>query len=884
MAFLELLGRLRQIAREELTFMMFFFCASLIGVFAILIYIVSQVFGMMAGAGIMGATAALAVLNVEAEEEADDAIEAKSQEILASFADRSRTRREWLRRRRARREGGEEDEDSGTGSEPASPSSPTVLPEGSEPFFDDGSPLPSDISDLRATLQARLKALRNLEDEAGSRQKSSAEAGGDGQAAICQEAADAVLRVLTEMRTEQIEPTTVAVNTAMRACERGSAWVEALRIFHNTDTADHTPLDVVSFTTAINACRHESCWTVALDLLFRTQQADDARSEAFDLVMWNAAIATCEKAAEWTWAMHLLRQARHVLLTPDLVTYNSTMSSLARARRWDGALALWLEMDQGDQGIPGPDAISCNSCITACGGDAWAYALRFFELLQARVLQPTTISFNALISSCDSAYGDKGHQWQRAMHIFFEDMRQHRVEANLVTFNTTIAAGEKGLPWTEAVALLERLRCSQLRCVLISSSQPGTASLGGLTPSAIAMVAEVFLLAGRMDLAGQLLHRLVHESSLSTPSVHEAQQLRLKRLVAEMRERSGQRDSFPATLTATGSKDFLRQHLPFLTKAMRRHLGFLFPNSSLLVPALTCSFAAVYVVRKLRLQVQQLERLRADVPAAEDLEDLQPSGNKSGAFEEMASPSQQHLQQQLINVLALLSLRDSFIALPAVSRSMHQIFQEEVFTGIRTNHLWPTTGGFPPPAPGDPPSEALKPSPLEVLFLWSIRERWAGFSNGAAEAPHRALQPAAGRKAPGPILWTLERFGWNDRGARALRTVLKWKADPDELDANRWTPLIWAAHLGSVIIGRLLLRAGANPDHIGAEGSSALSVACRSAHQEVVQLLLLNQASPYLVPIGNGNFDHHVGEEILEMVRQYRKLSTKRGSFVLSSS
>ena len=68
----------------------------------------------------------------------------------------------------------------------------------------------------------------------------------------------------------------------------------------------------------------------------------------------------------------------------------------------------------------------------------------------------------------------------------------------------------------------------------------------GLTPSAIAMVAEVFLLAGRMDLAGQLLHRmgckaspslrsdneirslrgqalrrLVHESSLSTPSVHE---------------------------------------------------------------------------------------------------------------------------------------------------------------------------------------------------------------------------------------------------------------------------------------------------------------------------------------------------------------------------
>ena len=140
------------------------------------------------------------------------------------------------------------------------------------------------------------------------------------------------------------------------------------------------------------------------------------------------------------------------------------------------------------------------------------------------------------------------------------------------------------------------------------------------------------------------------------------------------------------------------------------------------------------------------------MPVAEDLEDLQLSGNEGGTFEELASPSQQHLQQQLINVLSLLSLRDSFIALPAVSRSMHQlpgrpsskcrtrlswvfegfgldygqwghfvsqcqsrIFQEEVFTAIRTNHLWPTEG-FPPVAPLVSPSEALH-SPLEVLWL-----------------------------------------------------------------------------------------------------------------------------------------------------------------------
>ena len=45
-----------------------------------------------------------------------------------------------------------------------------------------------------------------------------------------------------------------------------------------------------------------------------------------------------------------------------------------------------------------------------------------------------------------------------------------------------------------------------------------------------------------------------------------------------------QGDAFPSNIMPQiGYKDFLRQHFPFITKAMRRHFGFLFPNSSLLV-------------------------------------------------------------------------------------------------------------------------------------------------------------------------------------------------------------------------------------------------------------------------------------------------------------
>lgn len=47
-------------------------------------------------------------------------------------------------------------------------------------------------------------------------------------------------------------------------------------------------------------------------------------------------------------------------------------------------------------------------------------------------------------------------------------------------------------------------------------------------------------------------------------------------------------------------------------------------------------------------------------------------------------------------------------------------------------------------------------------------------------------------------------------------------------------------------------------DHIGAEGSSALSVACRSAHRFTVQLLLREGASPFLVAwrVSSPSFTH----------------------------
>ena len=162
------------------------------------------------------------------------------------------------------------------------------------------------------------------------------------------------IRVLGEMKELHIEPGTVAVNTAMRACEQGSMWQQALHIFH--EASPGSPLDVVSFSTAINACGRGSRWADALHLLelqdleacghkSNHEELPGFRGQQVDMVMWNSAISACEKAAAWTWAMHLLRSACHPI-TPDVVTYNSTISSLSRVRRWNDALQLCSELER----------------------------------------------------------------------------------------------------------------------------------------------------------------------------------------------------------------------------------------------------------------------------------------------------------------------------------------------------------------------------------------------------------------------------------------------------------------------------------------------------------------------------------------------------------
>jgi hypothetical protein len=75
------------------------------------------------------------------------------------------------------------------------------------------------------------------------------------------------------------------------------------------------------------------------------------------------------------------------------------------------------------------------------------------------------------------------------------------------------------------------------------------------------------------------------------------------------------------------------------------------------------------------------------------------------------------------------------------------------------------------------------------------------------------------------------------RDAGAVNDLLAFGKWPDKPDSRGMTPLMLAAMLGEATIAEALLKAGANPNHPGPGGETAVSLAREGKHTGMVGLL-----------------------------------------------
>ncbi|CAE8588450.1 unnamed protein product, partial [Polarella glacialis] len=218
------------------------------------------------------------------------------------------------------------------------------------------------------------------------------------------------------------------------------------------------------------------------------------RSLAWGPREWTSAITASGRTSRWEDALAALRVLQALPgLRPDEALYNAVFSALAKAGPgagsaegerggWAlaGALLEELRADglrpdsrlcESKRGAAPLDIFSASSVTSACEkASQWSQALALLGLVRADCVEPTVVTYSAVISSCARASSadtrasaeqlTTSFLWARVLGILRE-MAARRCDANVVTFSAAVsalaAAGQSSLA-LDQLSSMERLR------------------------------------------------------------------------------------------------------------------------------------------------------------------------------------------------------------------------------------------------------------------------------------------------------------------------------------------------------------------------------------------------------------------------------------------
>jgi pentatricopeptide repeat protein len=115
-----------------------------------------------------------------------------------------------------------------------------------------------------------------------------------------------------------------------------------LKIFNSIPEAKLRP-NLVTYSAVISSLeKSRALWQLALHFF----QQLKVSSWSPDVISYNATISCCGAAGEWQPALSLLRNMVDSSISPTVVTYTSTIHSFTAKAEWQRALVLWQQMHQ----------------------------------------------------------------------------------------------------------------------------------------------------------------------------------------------------------------------------------------------------------------------------------------------------------------------------------------------------------------------------------------------------------------------------------------------------------------------------------------------------------------------------------------------------------
>ncbi|CAJ1418521.1 unnamed protein product, partial [Effrenium voratum] len=218
-------------------------------------------------------------------------------------------------------------------------------------------------------------------------------------------------------------------------------------------------------------------WSQRIALAKRWREAMHALAEMQqvlqpDIVLFNMVLSSAARAA---WPQGL-RELQRQGLSPDEVTCGAAVKS-AGEKGWQAAQAalwsaphrsvvafgaamsaaerasgrgVWAQVACLHTGLRSlglqPSTVTYNTWITSSRSN-WRTAVLLLEELQEERLEPTVVTYAALISCMETA-----KRWEVALHLF-KSISRLQLQTNIIACNSVVSACEKASQWTWALQM-----------------------------------------------------------------------------------------------------------------------------------------------------------------------------------------------------------------------------------------------------------------------------------------------------------------------------------------------------------------------------------------------------------------------------------------------
>ncbi|CAK9116608.1 unnamed protein product [Durusdinium trenchii] len=249
------------------------------------------------------------------------------------------------------------------------------------------------------------------------------------------------ITVIDRLRGQQLRPDLVAQNAELWAFAKGLQWPLVLQGLQRLSTAACSS----SFGALIDLFAKGSQWQRALNL-FQTQKGLQE-----DLVTFNLLLNACEKSSNWTIALSLLEEMPRRLVRPDVISLNTTLSSLAAVAQWRRALHLWATRRGASDERIQPTVITMNSLMIACSAAFhWEQAIHLWQ-----GLTPYVGTSEATYGVLMETLGAPGCDWCHSVSLLESSLRQSL--CNVVTFTSVLKILSTARRWQQALALFQQM-------------------------------------------------------------------------------------------------------------------------------------------------------------------------------------------------------------------------------------------------------------------------------------------------------------------------------------------------------------------------------------------------------------------------------------------